>query len=186
MPRKKRAQPFDPAASAREALEREESRAEVSRLRAQPSTAVNACERTGRLKGAWRLNCFNTLLQAGSPAQEAVCWLDGLIRLSLGDVTPERRLEVVHSSASGWSITDAMLTASESLERVRENMAPNSFRMLTALLHPDASLLTRWRDTVKDCTGETDERAQAARVRAACENLAWVRERMPSEYRCAA
>jgi hypothetical protein len=65
MSKKGKKKPYDPAAAARHRQERAESAAEIARLRAQPSTAVNVDKRTGRLTGAWRLNCFNTLLPAG-------------------------------------------------------------------------------------------------------------------------
>ncbi|HAL06201.1 MAG TPA: hypothetical protein DCP26_02430, partial [Brevundimonas sp.] len=65
MSKKGKKKPYDPAEAARQRLEREQNAAEITRLRGQPSTAVNVDKRTGRLTGAWRLNCFNTLLPAG-------------------------------------------------------------------------------------------------------------------------
>ena len=69
---------------------------------------------------------------------------------------------------------------------MEQHTSPADMRMLFALLQPDADLLTRWRAVVERHTGETDAKAQGARVRAACSHLAFMRDRMPTlrrEYR---
>lgn len=181
MSRKKK--PYDPAAAARHRQDREESREEIARLRAQPSTAVNVDKRTGRLTGAWRLNCFNTLLTVGGREREAVDWLEEMVRTASGENAEERRPDHVRSStagAPGQNITDAMIAASRDLEIVGQSMRPDQWRMLLALLQPDADLMTRWRAVVERYTGETDPRAQASRVRECCSHLAWIWDRMPT------
>lgn len=181
MSRKKK--PYDPAAAARHRQERAESQAEIARLRAQPSTAVNVDKRTGRLTGAWRLNCFNTLLTAGGREREAIAWLEETVRTANGENAEERRPDHVRSSgtgAPGQAITDAMIAASLDVEIVGLSMRPAQWRMILALLQPDADLITRWRSVVERHTNETDPRAQAARVREACAHLAWVWDRMPT------
>lgn len=187
MSRKKK--PHDPAAAERHRLEREANAAEIARLRAQPSTGVNVDKRTGRLSGAWRLNCFNTLLTQGGSERQAIDWLEDTIRTANGENGQERRPDHIRASndgAPGQSVTDAMIAASRDLEIVEQHTSPADMRMLFALLQPDADLLTRWRAFVERHTGETDAKAQGARVRAACSHLAFMRDRMPTlrrEYR---
>ena len=150
-------------------------------LRAQPSTAVNVDKRTGRLTGAWRLNCFNTLLPAKCQERDAVDWLEELVRTANGENAQERRPDHVRASNDGppgQNISDAMIQASIRLEVVMENMAPQHGRMLMELLKPDADLITRWRGVVERCTGETHSHAQAATVRAACTSLVWVKDNL--------
>lgn len=178
---RKRNKPHDPAAAARHKVERMENAAEVARLRAQPSTAVNVDKRTGRLTGAWRLNCFNTLLPAKCQERDAVDWLEELVRTANGENAQERRPDHVRASNDGppgQNISDAMIQASVRLEVVMENMAPQHGRMLMELLKPDADLITRWRGVVERCTGETHSHAQAATVRAACTSLVWVKDNL--------
>lgn len=175
---RKRNKPHDPAAAARHKAERMENAAEVARLRAQPSTAVNVDKRTGRLTGAWRLNCFNTLLAAKCQERDAVDWLEELVRTANGENAQERRPDHIRASNDGppgQNISDAMIQASVRLEVVLENMAPQHGRMLMELLKPDADLITRWRGVVERCTGEKTPHGQAAAVRMACANLAWIK-----------
>lgn len=183
--------PHDPAAAERHRAEREANRAEVARLEAQPSTAVNTCPRTGRLTGAWRLNCFNMLLTQGSLERAAVDWLDDLVRTANGENTPERRPDFIRASndgAPGQNITDAMIAAGRTLQVATEAMPPKHARMLLELLKPDADLMTRWRPVVERCTGETNAHAQGATVRAACAQLAWIKDnigRLERDWRAA-
>lgn len=175
----KRKKPYDPAAAARHKAEREANAQEVNRLRAQPSTAVNVDKTTGRLTGAWRLNCFNTLLPQKGQERAAIDWLEELVRTANGENSQERRPDFVRAStegAPGQNITDGMIAASFRLSVVLENMAPAHGRMLMELLKPDADLITRWRAVVQSSTGETHSHAQAATVRAACTSLVWVRD----------
>lgn len=176
---KKRHKPHDPAAAARHRQDREASAEMIGAVRAQPSTAVNVDARTGRLTGAWRLNCFNTLLPAKGAERDAIDWLDELVRTANGENGSERRPDFVRGStegAPGQNVSDAMITASLRLQVVVESMAPAHARMLLDLLKPDADLLTRWRTVVERCTGETNPQAQAATVRAACTSLVWIRD----------
>jgi len=183
MSKKGKKKPYDPAEAARHRLEREQNAAEIARLRGQPSTAVNVDKRTGRLTGAWRLNCFNTLLPVGGQERAAVDWLEETIRAASGENGEERRPDFIRGSARGapgQNISDAMIAASRDLEVIEQNFRPEEMRMLFALLQPDADLMTRWRAVVERHTQETDPRAQAARVRAACAHLAWVWDRLPT------
>lgn len=186
---KKRQKPHDPAAAARHRLEREQNAEMIGAVRAQPSTAVNVDPRTGRLTGAWRLNCFNTLLPAKGAERDAIDWLDELVRTANGENSQERRPDFVRAStegAPGQNITDGMIAASFRLSVVLENMAPAHGRMLMELLKPDADLITRWRAVVERCTAETHPQAQAGAVRAACTSVVFIRDnigRLERAYR---
>ncbi|WP_341020925.1 hypothetical protein [Brevundimonas diminuta] len=182
MSKKGKKKPYDPAAAARHRQERAESAAEIARLRAQPSTAVNVDKRTGRLTGAWRLNCFNTLLPAGGHERMAIDWLEETIRTAAGENGAERRPDYIRGTASGalgQNVTNWMIAAGLDLHIIEQQFRPDDIRMLMALMQPDADLMTRWRAVVEKYTLETDPRAQAARVRAACAHLVWVKDRMP-------
>lgn len=177
----KKKKPFDPAQAERNRREREENAAEVSRLQAQPDTAVNLDERTGRLVGAWRKNCFNTLLARGSAQEAAVYWLEATIRTADGENGGERDPGFIRASADGapgQNISDAAIDASRDLAIVEHYTNPTDFRLLLALLQPDADHESRWRHAVERLTGEKDPRSQAARVRAACVHLAWISDRI--------
>lgn len=179
MSRKKKTKPFDPAAAERHRAEREENRQEVARLRAQPSTAVNVDPRTGRLTGAWRMNCFNALLPAKSLERAAVDWLDDLVRTANGENTVDRRPDHIRAStegAPGQNISDAMIRAGRTLAVALDALPPAHARMLMELLKPDADLMTRWRVVVQQTTGETHSHAQGAAVRAACTTLVWIKD----------
>jgi hypothetical protein len=178
MSRKKKAKPYDPSEAAKHRAEREANAAEVARLRAQPSTAVNVDKRTGRLVGAWRMNCFNALLPERCQERDAVDWLDTLIRTAAGENGQERRPDFIRASndgAPGQNVTADMIAAGEVLTVIQEAMTPRDIRMLFELLKPDADLITRWRAVVERCTGEGNAHAQGAAVRAACASLVHAR-----------
>lgn len=176
---RRRKKPHDPAEAARHAAERAEAQDMIRSVSGQPSTAVNVDPRTGRLTGAWRLNCFNTLLSPGGLERAAVDWLDDLVRTANGENGGDRRPDHIRGStegAPGQNVTDAMIEAGKRLQIVSEAMAPAHARMLFELLKPDADLLTRWREVVSRCTGETHSHAQAAAVRSACTSLVWIKD----------
>lgn len=176
---KKRNKPHDPAAAARHRAEREAEREMVEFIAAQPSTAVNRDPRTGRLVGAWRLNCFNTLLQPGGAERAAVDWLDELVRAADGENAPERRPDYIPTSAEGapgQNVTQAMIRAGFTLSVTLHHMPAAHARLLMGLLKPDADLITRWRAVVERHTGETNPQAQGAIVRAVCSHLAWIKD----------
>jgi len=182
MTRRKRAKPYDPAEAARHRAEREENAEMIAAVRAQPSTAVNVDPRTGRLTGAWRMNCFNTLLPAGGLERAAVDWLDDLVRTANGENGGERRPDFIRASvegAPGQNVSQAMIEAGIILSVVEEAMPTRAMQMLFDLLRPDADLMTRWRGVVEKRTGETNPHAQAASVRAACAFLAHIKEQAP-------
>ena len=174
---KPKRKPYDPAAAERIRAMRESEREMAEHLEAQPSTAVNRDPQTGKLTGAWRLNCFNVLLEPKSPERHAIDWLDDLIRTASGENTQERRPDFIRSStegAPGQNVSQSMIEASRTLCCVETAMHPTHMRMLFDLMKPDASLLTRWRDVVAQATGETNHAAQGAVVRSACTMLVWI------------
>lgn len=174
----KRKKPFDPAEAERQRAERERNSEMIAAVRSQPSTALNIDQRTGKLVGAWRMNCFNLLLKDKAQGS-AVAWLETLIRTANGENSQERRPDFIRSSsegAPGQNITQAMIAASEELATVEASLYPACARLLFGLLKPDASQEDNWRDVVKTSTGETNPHAQAAMVRAAAANLLWVQD----------
>lgn len=125
-----------------------------------------------------RLNCFNLLLKEDA-VKAAVEWLDQTLRTATGENTPERNPDYIRGSsegAPGQNISQAMIDAGEVLQTIQENMNPRDCRMLFDLLKPDHDLLTRWRQVVERCTGETNAHAQGAAVRSACSSLLWVQD----------
>jgi hypothetical protein len=149
-------------------------RAEKRELKAR-GLEVNTDPRTEEIVGIWRPDCFSLLLK-GRPAETAaVQWLEQLIRTASGENGQERRPDFIRATvagAPGQNVSQNMIDADDMLAAVTEHMAPRDARMLFELLRPDEALLTRWRDVVQRCTGETNPQAQGAAVRAACAHLA--------------
>jgi len=152
-------------------------RAERRDLKAR-GLEVNIDPRDEKIVGIWRPDCFNLLLK-GHPAEAAaVQWLEELIRTASGENGQERRPDFIRASsdgAPGQNVSQSMIDADDMLSAVTEHMAPRDARMLFELLKPDEALLTRWRDVVQRCTGETNPQAQGGAVRAACAHLAHIR-----------
>ncbi|MFC0633279.1 hypothetical protein [Brevundimonas balnearis] len=181
MSRRKKRKPADPQAIAKARMEREASREMAAVIGAQPSTAINRDKHTGAMVSAQRVNCFVTLLKVGGPEAEAVNWFEMLVRRSRGEA--DRQVNDLGIRAANDSLpggpSDAMLISADKLAVVRAFMPGNAYRMMLALVEPDAALLTRWRDHVALITGETSPMAQGARVRAAAEHLAWIHANFP-------
>jgi hypothetical protein len=163
----------------RKRLEMAERKVEIADLRAR---GLDVREGPGyTILSVRRLNCFNLLIKEAH-IKAAVEWLDVTLRTATGENTPERKPDYIRGSsegAPGQNITQDMIDAGEVLACVEMNMNPREVRMLFGLLKPDNDLLTRWRDVVERCTGETNAHAQGAVVRAACANLVWVMDNMP-------
>jgi len=171
MAKKKKAQPAIPAdITARRAEKRE--------LKAR-GLEVNTDPRSEEITGIWRPDCFNMLLKGRPNEQEAIMWLETLIRTAAGENGQERRPDFIRASsdgAPGQNVSGDMIDAGETLASVEENMAPRDIRMLFELLKPDEALITRWREVVQRCTGEVNPQAQGAAVRSACVTLCWVKD----------
>lgn len=167
--RSKRQQPSDPQEIQRRRTERREMEAR--------GLVVNADERTAEIRAIWRPDCFTLLLKGRTEEQGAVTWLETLIRTASGENGQERRPDYIRGSAEGapgQNVSQAMIDADLYLVTATEAMTPQNARMLFDLLKPDEALLTRWREVVQRCTGETNPQAQGAAVRAACSQLLWV------------
>lgn len=139
---------------------------------------VNTDPRTEEILSIIRPDCFNLLLKGLNTERGAIDWLETVIRTSAGENGNERRPDFIRATAEGapgQNVTADMIEAGETLQVVTESMAPADVRMLFELLRPDEALLTRWRDVVQRCTGETNPQAQGARVRSAATSLAFVR-----------
>ena len=178
---KRRNKPHDPAEAERTRAEREANRAEIKRLEGQ-GVAVNVDPRTGRLTAAWRLNCFNALLERGSPEMQAVDWFEELHRTAYGENTPERTPGYVPNStegAPGQNISDAQIFASRIMAEVQDMVPPALYRMMLELLEPAKDRIGNWRGVVEKHTRETHAHAQGAAVRSVCSILVWAKDEAP-------
>ena len=169
---------------AREAQERQEraAREKAARQADHAPLRVHGAkiieDNDGNMVAGYRRDCFTLLLKEDPAARAAVQWLEDLIRTASGENGQERRPDFVRSSsigAPGQNVSQSMIDADDMLSAVTEHIAPRDARMLFELLKPDEALLTRWRDVVQRCTGETNPQAQGGAVRAACAHLAHIR-----------
>lgn len=170
-PRPRPTNPIDAKARLRELAE---GRAEAERLSQQTDVRVTR-NTNGTLAGAKRLDVFDLLLSRDALSQQAhdaVRRLEELAATASGALKAEASYDRVDTTTIGQNITDAMIDASMDLAKVLEKTGVRSSALLIALLEPSAALLSRWRDTVERLTGERNDRAQAACVRYASEDLA--------------
>jgi len=157
--------------------------AEKARKRADNATlkvqgAKIHADAMGNMIAGRRFYCFDLLLKDQPHAHKAVAWLEDILRTAEGENTQDRRPDHIRAStvgAPGQNITDRQIEAGEVLATIEEGMRPDQLRMILALLKPDQALYTRWHGVVQAMTGEVNAQAQGARVRDACESLAWVR-----------
>jgi len=174
MARKKRQKPHDPAEQSKIAARRAERRELESR-----GIAVNIDPRDETITARWRPSCFQLLLRHNHQREQgAVDWLEDLMRTAAGENSVERTPDFIRATgegAPGQNVSQAMIDASRALQVVRAGLRPWEWSLLHALLRPDAALLTRWREQVRAITGEVNDQAQGARVRAACEALLFVK-----------
>lgn len=160
----------------RKRLEMADRKKEIERM-----TAAGLDVRVGpgyTILSVRRLNCFNLLLKEDH-VKAAVEWLDLTLRTATGENTPERKPDYIRGSsegAPGQNVSQDMIDAGEVLATIQECLNPRDCRMLFELLKPDHDLLTRWRDVVERCTGETNAHAQGAAVRSACSSLLFIQD----------
>lgn len=135
---------------------------------------------------ARRIDVFQLLLERRALPQEsfdAVRAYETDLALSMGWETPERSGEFVSRScegAPGQNVTQEMIEASRRVADVRRKLSVRDVRLLDDLLKDHGALLTRWRDTVHRITGETNDDAHTAVVRAMASNLAEAMRPPPS------
>ena len=132
-----------------------------------------------RIIGAFRVDVFSLLHERKAltdPQLIAVRRLEVLIGTASGHERPEQGERVDSSSegAPGQNVTQTMIDAHADLRAIMREVGITNGKLLNALLAPvdGPAALTRWRDTVFSVTAETNDKAQAAMVRTACENLA--------------
>lgn len=175
----KRTAKRSPAEQAIERAEKAARKAEVESLRSRGLTVT--CDAGYNIIVTQRLDVFDLLLSRKSVTQQqvdAVRRLEQKQALAYGHERPEQSFDRVDKSsegAPGQNVTQAMIDAQADLRIIYLTTGGKSSELLIALTLPEERILTSWRPIVHRITGEHDERAQAAMVRAACENLtlAW-------------
>lgn len=138
---------------------------------------------------ARRIDVFQLLIERRALDQDAfdaVRAYEEDLAMAQGYLTPERQIDHIRGStegAPGQNITQYAIDASKRLQWVRDRMSRRDYRLLEALLNDHSAILSRWRHTVQEITGENRDECQAAAVRAMAENLRDVRERYKSRSR---
>ena len=165
--------------------ERAERKAQIIALKAQGVRVVHDSDY--RIIAAHRLDVFSLLHSRkgaeGKPALtdqqlQAARRLENLIAIAYGHERPEISMDRVDKAQATASeqITQAMIDASGLLKLVLGKCGRRDAELLCALMSgAGARLGSGWRQTVERVTGEANDKAQAAVVRSACENLglAW-------------
>jgi hypothetical protein len=165
--------------------ERADRKAQIIALKAQGVRVVHDSEY--RIIAAHRLDVFS-LLHSRKGAEgkaaltdqqlQAARRLENLIAIAYGHERPEISMDRVDKATATASeqITQAMIDASGLLKIVLGKCGRRDAELLCALMSgTNARLGSGWRQTVQRVTGEVNDKAQAAVVRSACENLglAW-------------
>jgi hypothetical protein len=170
--------------------EREARKAQIIALRAQGVRVVHDNEY--RIIAAHRLDVFSLLHSRKGPQEDgkpgkaaltdqqlqAARRLENLIAIAYGHERPEISMDRVDKATATASeqITQAMIDASRLLQIVLSKCGRRDAELLCALMSgTNARLGSGWRDTVERITDESRKEAQAAVIRAACQNLvlAW-------------
>lgn len=175
-----------------------ERRQEAARLKAQ-GAEVNADKRTGEIMGAWRKDVFETLRnrrgkpevkgQLGRPAlpqrsYEAFRGHERDVHLAEGAGNPDRRPDFIRSTcegAPGQNVSAEMLDAAERVRKTLRTLSPPDARFLSVLMTGENALARNWRAIVEQETGEKQDEAQAARIRALGDNLSYARSVVSTE-----
>jgi hypothetical protein len=189
---KRPTQVFDPAAAMAERLRRLEATASAERADAGsperwgvagealalPAQAdVEALrDARGQVTRAHRVDAFERLHDRGALGAEllaAVRRLERDIGERAGLFRAGLDLVKVDAQAKAEGATQRMLAAGARAEAVLAACGPRSARLLRALIEPAllAGRTVDWRETVARETGEANPHAQAAALRAACDNL---------------
>jgi hypothetical protein len=170
--------------------EREARKAQIIALKAQGVRVVHDNEY--RIIAAHRLDVFSLLHSRKGPHEDgkpgkaaltdqqlrAARRLENLIAIAYGHERPEISMDRVDKATATASeqITQAMIDASRLLQIVLSKCGRRDAELLCALMSgTNARLGSGWRDTVERITDESRKEAQAAVIRAACQNLvlAW-------------
>jgi len=170
--------------------DREARKAQIIALKAQGVRVVHDNEY--RIIAAHRLDVFSLLHSRKGPQEDgkpgkaaltdqqlrAARRLENLIAIAYGHERPELTMDRVDKATATASeqITQAMIDASRLLQIVLSKCGRRDAELLCALMSgTNARLGSGWRDTVERITDESRKEAQAAVIRAACQNLvlAW-------------
>jgi len=170
--------------------DREARKAQIIALKAQGVRVVHDNEY--RIIAAHRLDVFSLLHSRKGPQEDgkpgkaaltdqqlrAARRLENLIAIAYGHERPEISMDRVDKATATASeqITQAMIDASRLLQIVLSKCGRRDAELLCALMSgTNARLGSGWRDTVERITDESRKEAQAAVIRAACQNLvlAW-------------
>jgi len=170
--------------------EREARKAQIIALKAQGVRVVHDADY--RIIAAHRLDVFSLLHSRKGPQEDgkpgkaaltdqqlaAARRLENLIAIAYGHERPEISMDRVDKATATASeqITQAMIDASRLLQIVLSKCGRRDAELLCALMSgTNARLGSGWRDTVERITDESRKEAQAAVIRAACQNLvlAW-------------
>lgn len=176
------------------------TRAEAARLKAQ-GAEVNIDPKTKEIRGAWRKDVFETLRnKRGKPevkgqlgpqalpeyAYDAYRGHERDLHIAEGVGNPDRRPDFIRSTsegAPGQNVTAEMLDASHRVRETMKRLTETDGRLLDTLMTGDNALAKNWRSVVAQETGETQDAAQAARIRALGANLNDVRTAVQREKR---
>lgn len=170
--------------------EREARKAQIIALKAQGVRVVHDADY--RIIAAHRLDVFSLLHSRKGPKEDgkpgkpcltdqqyqAARRLEILMAIAYGHERPEISMDRVDKATATASeqITQAMIDASRLLQIVLSKCGRRDAELLCALMSgTNARLGSGWRDTVERITDESRKEAQAAVIRAACQNLvlAW-------------
>lgn len=183
MTRRRKNKPATPEQIAAMRAERAANEAEAARLTAQGDVVIRREQRTRKVTSAQRLDVFALLFSRRALSQEAHDAFrdhEATVELAAGFGTPERRPDHVRAStqgAPGQNVSSAMVEASRLEHLTLERLSPSDSALLSALMTIGNASMGRWHFTVQRVTGETDDKAQASRVRALGENLIHARRR---------
>jgi len=135
--------------------------------------------RRGRIRNARRSDAFSLLFEAGGLSEEQHrasqrYWNDWVLRSGAGTGSGDFARERVDGlQVDEAAIRQRMMDAGNRIVDAHDEIGRGSAMLLTALVEPLAMRgeVRVWREQVRAATGETERHAQAAAVRAACENL---------------
>jgi hypothetical protein len=173
---KSRHKPTDPQAAARRRLERQETDAEIGRLRRQG--AVVSLDRARRIVSAYRASAFHKLRESDTisasqaAAAERLC-SDWAVWRGLDGRPPPLEVHTEWKRAPDI-VTDRMLVAGNRVDRVLRQVGPVDRELLISLVASavEDDRPIPWRDTVRRVTGVTQTVRQSQMIVAALGNLA--------------
>jgi hypothetical protein len=178
-----RRKPHNPVEDMRLRLERAAALSEAKRLEA---TGVDVSvvtelvkEDNGRLVKRWvakghRKDVFRVLLDRRALDQsgfDAIRRYEEAVETAAGHNTPERRPDHIKGTpegAPGQNIGQHQILASHRARWIEDRLCATDLRMLILLR---MNVPAQWRHIVQMVTGETDDKAQAARVRAMAQGI---------------